>query len=488
MIPTMVGILLINFAVLRLQGVSLVEELQLAQSDAGAGTARADARQGGGSTNLENYLDRFRRAGNDLPAVVNLRGFTDRVSIEARLHAASPSAPGKESDKSRAEKELWLYGRFAVLPLAAILADDACADLHGPASLAFSLCAYTSVSPREAQELPTELLNRIRDDNQFLRANRIDYRRDAGRGFVTSDKAAGDKRARLLAFIQDPRNRARYEVTTGDRWSSILGETGFTDVMGKLFTGQLWSETKKAYVFTLIGQRWQVTAWLVVLSIILSWGISIPLGIRSARRIGTVEDSITTNVLFLLWSLPVIFIGTVMLHHLCTESSGRPAPFPNAGLWTPGSETWPWWQRLTDWAWHGFLPLICITYASFTVLSRYMRGSLLDQVTADYTRTARAKGCSDDTVIYRHALPNSMITMITLGSGLLAELFTGFTFVENIFSIQGLGLLLVDAARQSDAPLVMGTTVISVGLLLVGILIADILYGVVDPRIRSRYG
>jgi peptide/nickel transport system permease protein len=112
---------------------------------------------------------------------------------------------------------------------------------------------------------------------------------------------------------------------------------------------------------------------------------------------------------------------------------------------------------------------------------------MLDQLSSDYIRTARAKGADEDRITYRHALPNGMIIMITLGSGLLAELFGSSLFVEKIFSIKGLSLLLYEAAISKDIPLVMGSTVISVGLLLVGILVADILYGVVDPRIRSRY-
>ena len=137
---------------------------------------------------------------------------------------------------------------------------------------------------------------------------------------------------------------------------------------------------------------------------------------------------------------------------------------------------------------HGFLPLLVLTYGSFTVLSRYMRGNMLDQLSSDYVRTARAKGCDDDRVVYGHALRNSLITMITLGSGLLAALFGGFVVVEEIFSINGLGRLLLEAARAQDVPLIMGSTIISVALLLVSILVADILYAVADPRLRDSYG
>src|SRR6185436_8101527 len=144
-----------------------------------------------------------------------------------------------------------------------------------------------------------------------------------------------------------------------------------------------------------IGERWYVTFWLNIASIIIAWGISIPLGIRSARRMGTIEDRVTTNSLFLLWSLPTFFVGTLLLHHLCTDSSHGAALFPNRGLSSPDSMWYSTPRYLLDLLWHATLPLIVLSYGSFTALSRYMRGNLLEQLNADYTRTARAKGASE---------------------------------------------------------------------------------------------
>ena len=178
-------------------------------------------------------------------------------------------------------------------------------------------------------------------------------------------------------------------------------------------------------------------------------------------------------------------------HHavglFCSDSSYGWKIFPARGelpdnaIWLNGLEL------MGQVAWHWFLPLVTLSYASFTALSRYMRGNVLDQLHADYITTARAKGASDNRAVYQHAVPNSMVTMITLGSTLLTELFGGFLIVEFIFSIDGLGTLLYQAALNNDIPLMMGSTVVTVVLLLVSILIADILYAVADPRIRSRY-
>jgi peptide/nickel transport system permease protein len=231
-----------------------------------------------------------------------------------------------------------------------------------------------------------------------------------------------------------------------------------------------------------------VTLWINLIAVVLAWAGSIPLGIRSARRQGSLEDRVTTNSLFLLWSLPSFFVGALLLHHFCTDGvTFDKAPFPNQRLSSPDSLWLGIFSYMGDLIWHGFLPMVVLSYASFTALSRYMRANLMEQLGADYARTAFAKGCSEDRVVYRHCLRNSLITMITLGSGLLGELFSGALIVEMLFSIPGLGLLMLEGAKAYDAPLVMGSTVISVGLLLLGILVADICYALVDPRVRSRY-
>jgi peptide/nickel transport system permease protein len=490
MIPTFVGILLINFAVLRLQGPTLVEQMQAVSGGqgnvGGAGERKAEA----AAKNVENYIDRFRRAGLDLPSVLNLRGFRGKDWYVDALRHAKADGPDKDSPstRNRLEKELWLSGPQAVVPLVAVLADETLADLHPLAAQALSYCAYITLDPRALELLPTEQLQGIQALNQTLRNARISYTNTRDHGVRVVDPEAADKRARLLALFAKPEIQEAYAQKSGSAVTAMVCQTGFVDFLAKLFTGNLYSETRKDYVFSVIADRWFVTFWLNTLSIIIAWAVSIPLGIHSARRIGTLEDRATTAGLFLAWSLPSMFLGTLLLYHLCTDTSIGRAWFPNRGLSSENSLWLPTGAYLLDLLWHAFLPLVVLSYSSFTALSRYMRANLLEQLEADYVRTARAKGCSDDQVVYGHATRNSLITMITLGSGLLADLFSGALIVELIFSIPGLGWLTLDAAIQMDAPLLMGSTVITVSLLLVGILISDLLYGVADPRIRSHYG
>jgi peptide/nickel transport system permease protein len=487
MIPTFLGILVINFAVLRLQGPTLSSEMdKVARGDAGAKDARLVA------TGVENYLGRFRSTGLDLPALINLRGFVGKDDVVRMIERTDRSTvtAEREHERNRREKDLWMQGELLVQPLIEVLADDALSDLHGPASMALSLCAYYPLNPEDLKRLSVDEQRKRRVRNHELKDLRIEFDNSREHGFKTSDEKYAEKREKIADFWQ--RYRADFERTVGKRWGAVFAQTGFVDFMGKLATGNLYSFKRQEYVFSLIADRWQISFWLNFISIAIAWSISIPLGIRSARRIGTLEDRVTTNALFLLWSLPSFFVGTLFLHHFCTDSGTgtqtTKAWFPNSGLSSEGSLWMGTPRYLLDLAWHAFLPLVVLCYSSFTSLSRYMRADMLEQLNSDYVRTARAKGCSDDQVIYGHAMRNGMVTMITLGSGLLAELFGGFVFVELIFSIPGLGKLLLEAAIDQDAPLVMGSTVISVGLLLISILIADILYAVVDPRVRSRYG
>lgn len=487
MVPTILIILMVNFAMMRLRTPSLVEEMT--QGGRGEGGMQADK---GTAANITKHLCKFRLAGYDLPSIINLRGFEDRQDFIVTLQQIEGSAQAlKESERRELQTKLWLKGHFALEPLAEILRDDSLIHLHAPAAEAFVYCALRPMTPEDLQK-PESWKKDVSALNLSLPENLIRYHNDPIKGFVLDDSSeiAQQRRQNLLAIWTQ--HSTNWQRTTWKKLKAVFLETGFTEIMRQLCTGKLYSETRQEFAFTLIADRWQVTVWINALALMLAWTISIPLGIHSARRTGTLEDQTTTSSLFFLWALPPFFVGTLFRHHFCTAYQGPNGTvisswFPHAGLSSSGSEwlSTPAW--LLDIAWHGILPLIVLTYFSFTALSRYMRGQLLDQLRADYVRTARAKGCSEDRIVYRHALPNSLITMITLGSHLLADLFGGALVVELLWSVPGLGRLMLDAAILRDAPLLMATTLISVVLLLVGILIADILYAVVDPRIRGRY-
>ncbi|TVR43785.1 MAG: ABC transporter permease [Planctomycetota bacterium] len=483
MIPTLVAILLINFAILRLADNPLRSALTTQGSEEGA----LDPRLLGQT--VETSIRQAALTGRHLPALINTRGFLTKDRMQRWLEELE-RAPGREAEESRRrdrEGRLWLSGPFAVQPLYEIIADDALAHLHGPASFALTFTAFTPLSRRDLDRLPVEKRAHIINRNASLRALRIPHENTFAAGYTLSVDSDEYTRRRQAILQWWQRYGEDYSFSRGQAFAAVVLETGFIDFFGRFFTGNLISERFNRPVFELIGERWYVSFWLQMLATLLAWSVAIPLGIRSARRKNSLEDQATSNSLFLLWSLPEFFIGSLLLFYFCTDREGSAALFPNRGL-PPADSLWsPTLVYVGQLIYHGFLPLLVLSYGSFTVLSRYMRGALLDQMSADYARTARAKGASEDRIVYGHNLRNSMVTMITMGSGLLAALFGGFVVVEYMFSINGLGTLLLEAARDKDAPLIMASTVISVSLLLLSLLIADLMYAVVDPRIRSRY-
>lgn len=216
-------------------------------------------------------------------------------------------------------------------------------------------------------------------------------------------------------------------------------------------------------------------------SFILAYLIAIPLGIYSATHQYSTGDKVTTVILFILYSLPNFWVATMAI--VFFGGGDFWDVFPVTGLHSLGAEEMSSWEYFKDLMHHVALPLIIWTYGSFSALSRYMRGSMLEVIRQDYIRTARAKGLSERVVTYKHALRNSLIPIITMLANLLPLAISGSIIIESIFSIPGMGQLSFNAVLFRDYPIIMAVTTISAMLTLFGILLSDLLYAVVDPRI-----
>ena len=228
-------------------------------------------------------------------------------------------------------------------------------------------------------------------------------------------------------------------------------------------------------------ERVPVSLKLSGISLLLAYLISIPLGVYSATHQYSIGDRIAAMTVFGLYSLPNFWVATMAIVYLGGGDFWN--AFPVYGLVSAGSASWPWWKQAGDQAWHLVLPVTCLTYYTLAVLSRYMRVGMLEVIRQDFIRTARAKGLPEQLVVYRHALRNSMIPIITLMADLLPALFGGSIVVETLFSIPGMGALSYEAVFSRDYPLIMAIFTISALLTLLGILLADLLYTLVDPRI-----
>lgn len=228
-------------------------------------------------------------------------------------------------------------------------------------------------------------------------------------------------------------------------------------------------------------ERIPISVQLASISLFLAYLISMPLGIYSAVRQYSPGERILTVLLFALYSLPTFWVATMAIVYLGGGDFWD--VFPVFGMQSIGSENWSVWDQIRDRLWHLILPITCLTYYTFAVLSRYMRSSMLEVIRQDFIRTARAKGLTERIVVFRHALRNSLIPIVTLLADLLPAMIGGSVVIESIFSIPGMGQLSFEAVLNRDYPLIMAIFTLSAMLTLAGILLADLLYTLVDPRI-----
>ena len=184
-------------------------------------------------------------------------------------------------------------------------------------------------------------------------------------------------------------------------------------------------------------ERVPVSIRLSGISLLLAYLISIPLGIYSSTHQYSIGDKVSTVALFTLYSLPNFWVATMAIVYLGGGDFWN--VFPVFGLQSVGAENWSLGERIRDEAWHLVLPIICMTYYTFAALSRYMRASMLEVIRQDFIRTARAKGLSERVVIYRHALRNSIIPIVTLMADVLPAMVGGSVVIETLFSIPGMG-------------------------------------------------
>ncbi len=248
-----------------------------------------------------------------------------------------------------------------------------------------------------------------------------------------------------------------------------------------LLTGNLKSFQNGLPVLPQIWDRFLNSLPLFVCTTLVVWTLSFPTGIHAAVRRGSTYDRTTTFIAYALISIPGFFLsylmvlGAVQIFHL-----------PVIGLRTFGAEGAAPWVRHMDQLWHLVIPSLMSALTGVAVLSRYVRSQMLDVIDQDYVRTARAKGLDEDTVIYSHALRNALLPFVTMFGLLLPGMISGSVIFEQIFAWPGLGQLGYNAISQRDFPMILTLNFIAAALTLVGILISDILYAVVDPRIRLQ--
>jgi len=277
-------------------------------------------------------------------------------------------------------------------------------------------------------------------------------------------------------------NFERWDYTTRKKLVLATTDTRFFKYWSNLIRLDFGvSHVDKRPVLKKVFSKLKYSLSLSFSAVLLIYFISVPLGIWSSVNQDTPADRLLTVVLFMLYSLPSFFTGVVLLNFL---TRGTPfTAFPTSGFESLDTSAMTTLQYLGDVFWHLILPIICLSYAGLAALSRYARTGLLDVIRADYIRTARAKGLPEFVVIIKHAARNGMIPILTLLATLLPTLVGGSVVIEVIFGIPGMGLYVWESIMVRDYNAIMAVLLISSGLTLVGLLLSDLSYALVDPRI-----
>lgn len=246
-----------------------------------------------------------------------------------------------------------------------------------------------------------------------------------------------------------------------------------------LFTGKTISWKDSRSVLQKIWERFLNSLPLFIVGTILTWTISFPLGIRSAIFRGGFYDRSATFFSYLLISIPGFFFAYILIIFVVNQFH-----VPVIGMRTFGIGETAWFYRAMDRIWHLLLPSLLGATAGIAVLSRYVRSQMLEVEGQDYVRTAKAKGLAPDQVHYKHALRNALLPFVTMFGLILPGLIGGSVIIESIFSWPGIGRMAYEAILARDYPVILTINFVSAVLVLVGTFISDLLYLVVDPRIR----
>ena len=275
--------------------------------------------------------------------------------------------------------------------------------------------------------------------------------------------------------IQDFFQSTRYGVWLKRIVTLDFGESFSTDrrpVMEKI-----WDNKQP-----LMERRLFITFFINALSMLLILLIAIPVGISSAVRRYSLYDKITTIAVFIGFAIPSFWLALLLMMFFGIYLDWLPV----SGLTSMGYESLSFSGQLWDRIRHLILPVFVSSIGGVAGLSRYMRSNMLEVIRQDYIITARAKGLSEHTVIYKHALKNALLPIITLLGLSVPGLIGGSVIFENIFGIPGMGQLFFMGVMSRDYPLVMGILTIGAALTLIGNLMADIGYMIADPRIRAE--
>lgn len=237
-------------------------------------------------------------------------------------------------------------------------------------------------------------------------------------------------------------------------------------------------------VIDVISSRFPVSLQFGIVSFILSYLVCIPLGVMKAIKANSAFDHISGIVLYAAYSVPVLVLGIFLITFFAGGSYFN--WFPIGMLYSDNYDSLTTWGKILDRLHHFILPIICYMLGGFTELTMLMRNSMLDVIKSDYVRTARAKGLSENVVLFKHALRNAFLPIATGIGGFFRVFLAGSLIIENVFQLNGIGQLSYSSILSRDYNVIMGILFLSAVFLMLGRVFSDIVYVLVDPRIDFR--
>ena len=250
---------------------------------------------------------------------------------------------------------------------------------------------------------------------------------------------------------------------------------------GRFDLGKSFLQNKE--VWALIKEKLPVSVSLGLWTFLISYLISIPLGVAKAVREGSRFDVLTTAAVLLGFAIPGFVLGVLLI--VMFAGGTFLEWFPLRGLTSDNWEELGWWGQVTDYLWHLTLPLICLVIGSFAVMTMLTKNTFIEETRKQYVLVARAKGLSQQRVLYKHIFRNALIPLITgFPAAFIGAFFAGSVLIETLFSLDGLGLLAYESVVRRDYPVVLGSLYFFTLIALVVKLVSDVLYVVVDPRVQ----
>ena len=268
------------------------------------------------------------------------------------------------------------------------------------------------------------------------------------------------------------------DMSFGQKLTSYFG--GWLGWLGAMLKGDLGTSFKYGLpVADVIGQYMWLSFAVALIATVFEFMIAIPLGITAATHQYSLRDYVVTVLVMIGISLPSFFFGNILKSFFALELGW----FPVNGLQTAG-QTLTGFAKIMDYLWHLVIPIMTLVILSIGGRMRMTRTNMLEVMNSDYIRTARAKGLQESVVINKHAFRNTLIPLVTSLAGLLPSLFSGAIITEQVFDLPGIGNIALSAMNAGDIPFIMGYNMFLAVLSVLGILLADLMYGIVDPRVK----